>query len=121
MMDKTKPTTTGGRPNPVLKAVIRRLRPGNEETATHAPIGTPGMMLATLAVTEMKSDCRMMVHVSGSPVTNNKIAPTNPDPSSLQYSQFTAPTLPLESRSSVGKHLLLGPAGSGHEQRSAVL
>jgi len=54
------------------------------------------MMLATLAVMEMKSDYRMMVHVSGSPVTNNRIAPTKPDPSSLQYSQFTAPMLPLQ-------------------------
>src|SRR5215468_9269015 len=69
---------------------MRRLRPGNDETATHAPIGTPGKRLATLAVMEMKSDCRMMTHVSGSPVTNNKMAPTKPDPSSLQYSQFTA-------------------------------
>src|SRR6266436_1964471 len=113
--------TTGGSPKPVLKAVSRRLRPRNEETATHAPTGTPGMTLATLAVMEMKSDCRMMTHVSGSPVTNNKIAPTKPDPSSLQYSQFTAPILYLDLRSSVGQHLILGLAGSRNEQRSAVL
>src|SRR5258708_35067958 len=79
------------------------------------------MTLATLAVMEMKSDCRMMTHVSGSPVTNNKIAPTKPDPSSLQYSQFTAPILYLDLRSSVGQHLILGLAGSRNEQRSAVL
>src|SRR5262252_1421875 len=120
-IDKIKPTTTGGRPNPVLKAVIRRFRPGNEETATHAPIGTPGMMLATLAVMEMRSDCRMMTHVSGSPVTNNKIASTKPDPSSLQYCQFTGPMLHLQPRSSVGQHLFFGPAGSRNELRSAVL
>src|SRR5258707_6389637 len=78
-------------------------------------------MLAMVAVMEMKSDCRMMVHVSGSPVTNNKIAPTKPDPSSLQYSQLTAPMLPLQHRSSVGQHLLLSLSGSGNEQRSAVL
>src|SRR5467141_600732 len=57
------------------------------------------MTLAPLAVMEMKSDCRMMTHVSGSPVTNNKMAPTKPDPSSLQYSQFTAPMRHLELRS----------------------
>src|SRR6266446_990563 len=93
-----RPTTTGGSPNPVLKAVIRRLRQGNEETATHAPIGTPGMTLATLAVMEMKSDCRIIAHVSGSPVTNSKIASTNPDPSSPQYSQLSAPMLHLQTR-----------------------
>src|SRR5260370_11218482 len=58
--------TTGGSPKPVLKAVSRRLRPRNEDTATHVPIGTPGTTLATLAVIEMKSDCRMMTHVSRS-------------------------------------------------------
>src|SRR5215471_6188571 len=120
-IDRTRPTTTGGRPNPVLNALIRRLRPGNEATAIHAPIGTPGMMLASVAVMEMSSDCRMMTHVSASPVTSNRIASTKPVPSSLQYSQLSALMLRFHARPSVGQHLLLGPAGGWNEQRPAVL
>jgi len=42
------------------------------------------MRLATVAVMEMKSDWRMMAHVSGSPATNSKTASIKPVPSSVQ-------------------------------------
>jgi hypothetical protein len=83
-MARSRPTTTGGRPKPTLKLVRRRARPRNEDNATQAPRGMPSRRLRSVALSEMSSDCRITLHVSGSPVTSNIHALINPSPISVQ-------------------------------------
>src|SRR5262249_35961000 len=89
-IDRMSPTTTGGRPYPTLQVVRSAVRPRKGVSAIQIPIGTPTSTLGTVALSEMRSDCRITLQVSGSPVTRSTNAPRRPSPRSFQYCHAAA-------------------------------
>ena len=54
------PTTTGGSPMPVFTSATTRRRPGNGESASSTPAGTPASRLSSVAVAEISIDRRLL-------------------------------------------------------------
>jgi len=64
-----RPTTTGGRPMPVLTSERSRLRPRKRLRPRSAPRGTPVTTESVVATPLTRSDADAASNTSGSPVT----------------------------------------------------
>ena len=67
-----RPTTTGGRPIPVLAPASRTRRPGNRPSATPTPSGRPSSRATAVAVSETRRVSAVIAQVSSSPVTSSR-------------------------------------------------
>jgi hypothetical protein len=69
-----RPTTTGGRPMPVLMRLTANFFPGNLESATAVPTEIPINKLMNVAVPETPRDRRVILITSGSKVIRSQKA-----------------------------------------------
>src|SRR5918995_1960097 len=98
-----KPTTTGGRPMPVLIKATVAPRPGNLASARAIPRGIPIKSEMKVAEPEIWSERQVMDHTSpSSPKTNSAALRTPCQISSMSCSQLFFPFV-----------------GDGHKQRLA--
>src|SRR5439155_1050607 len=72
------PKTTGGSPMPVFTSATTRRRPGNGESASSTPAGTPASRLSSVAVAEISIDRHAIALTSGSPPTRRPKASRSP-------------------------------------------
>ena len=75
------PTTTGGRPIPVLAAASSTRRPANRPRARAVPKGTPSSSATAVAVSDTRSVSAVIDQVSSSPVSSSRTASNSPSSS----------------------------------------
>ncbi len=75
------PTTTGGRPIPVLAAASSTRRPANRPRARAVPKGTPSSSATAVAVSDTRSVSAVIDQVSSSPVSSSRTASDSPSSS----------------------------------------
>ena len=75
------PTTTGGRPIPVLTALTTRPRPGKRDSASAAPAGIPINSEISVALADTWSERRRIAHTSPSPPNSSASAWRTPSTS----------------------------------------
>src|SRR3989338_6177300 len=88
-IETKRPTTTGGRPIPVLISATVIERPGNCVSARKIPIGMPNRRDSSVALPEILSESHVMAQISGSPVKRSQ----NACPMPSQMSSMSASDL----------------------------
>src|SRR5215831_11316879 len=104
-METNSPTTTGGRPIPVLIRLMARRCPGKRLRASAVPLGIPRSSEIAVAVMETRSDSQVMPTISWSAVMSN----------------HTACLMPAQIRSTLVTLSRLGLTSIREEQGLAVL
>src|SRR5262245_10730455 len=102
-IDTNNPTTTGGRPIPVLIKATAVLRPGNLMSASAMPKGTPSKSEMKVALPEILSESQVIAHTSASKLKTS----------------WNALAIPCQISSTLGSELFFFLAGYRDKQRLA--
>src|SRR5262245_45927300 len=102
-IDTNNPTTTGGRPIPVLIKATAVLRPGNLMSASAMPKGTPSKSEMKVALPEILSESQVIAHTSASKLKTSS----------------NALAIPCQITSTLGSELFFFLAGYRDKQRLA--